>query len=215
MIQVMLVDDQEMVRSGLAMLLNSQADIEVVAESEGGAQAVDRCRATRPTVLVADVRLPGPSGLEIARDCLAENPGLHVLMLTSYDDSDSVLRAVQIGAAGFMLKTAAAQSLCMAVRAVAAGQGWLEPLVTRPLLASMAGRIPPVGSPGKALADLSARELDVLRLTAEGLTNAEIAAELVIAESTVKSHIGRLLQRLNARDRVQIVIIAHQQGLVR
>lgn len=215
MISVMVVDDQDMVRSGLVMVLRGEPDIEVVAESAGGTAAVAECRRVHPNVLVVDVRMPEIDGLEIARLCLAERPAPHVLMLTSYDDEDSVLRAVRIGAAGFLLKSAAPQSLCMAVRALAAGQGWLEPSVTRPLLTTMAGRLRSAEPPAAGLPDLSARELDVLRLAAAGLTNTEIAAELVIAESTVKSHMGRLLQRLDARDRVQVVIIAHRYGLVR
>jgi DNA-binding NarL/FixJ family response regulator len=219
-IRVLLVDDEPLVRSGLAMLLDAHVDIDVVGEAGDGDAAVEAALSLRPTVVVMDVRMPGTDGVEATRRILADpaversSEVLGILMLTTFHDDEAVYAALREGASGFLLKSAASGDLIQAVRALARGQGWLDPAVTRRLLEEFAGR-PRTGlpTPGE-MAALTGREVEVLRLVAHGLSNTQIAGVLVISEATVKTHVGRILVKLGLRDRAQAVAAAYQTGLV-
>ena len=220
MIRVVVADDQPLIRSGLAMLLDSADDIEIVSEAGDGAEAVAQAAQLQPDLVLMDVRMPVMDGVEATRritaDGFATDPDapVKVLVLTTYHVDDTVVAALRAGAAGFMLKDAAPAELLAAVRAVAAGEAWLQPAVARGLLAEFAAR-PEPRAPERALLDrLTPREQEVLVLIAEGLTNGEIAARLVVGEVTVKTHVGRLLMKLELRDRVHAVIAAYECGLV-
>ncbi|WP_412539632.1 response regulator transcription factor [Longispora sp. K20-0274] len=226
MIRVMIVDDQAMVRQGFGALLAAQPDIEVVGDAENGAAAVAVAKRTLPDVVLMDVRMPVMDGIEATRIILdqtarpgpAVRPGqpephrVRVLILTTFDLDDYVYEALRAGASGFLLKDAPAAELIAAVRVVAAGDGLLAPRVTGRLIAEFARR--PSGPPPAALGALTARETEVLVLIARGLSNAEIAAELVIAEQTIKTHVGRILGKLGLRDRAQAVVVAYESGLI-
>ncbi|MER0241540.1 response regulator transcription factor [Streptomyces sp. HSW2009] len=217
--RVIIVDDQAMVRAGFAALLAAQSDIDVVGEAPDGRQGVEVSRATHPDVVLMDVRMPEMDGLEAARQLLAPPPGVihrpKVLMLTTFDVDDYVYEALRAGASGFLLKDAPPADLIAAVRIVAQGDALLAPSVTRRLIADFARQRPaPRRDPGLRLRDLTPRETEVLELIARGLSNTEIAAALVLAEQTVKSHIGRVLAKLGLRDRAQAVIFAYESGLV-
>jgi DNA-binding NarL/FixJ family response regulator len=219
-IRVVVADDQPLIRSGLAMLLDSADDIDIVAEAGDGAEAVAQAAQLQPDLVLMDVRMPVMDGVEATRritaDGFATDPDapVKVLVLTTYHVDDTVVAALRAGAAGFMLKDAAPAELLAAVRAVAAGEAWLQPAVARGLLAEFAAR-PEPRAPERALLDrLTPREQEVLVLIAEGLTNGEIAARLVVGEVTVKTHVGRLLMKLELRDRVHAVIAAYEYGLV-
>ncbi len=211
MIKVLIADDQAMVREGFGALLNAQADIAVVGSAENGDQAVQRARELRPDVVLMDIRMPVIDGLEATRR-LADGP--KILILTTFDLDDYVYEALRAGASGFLLKDAPAADLINAVRVVAAGEGLLAPSVTRKLIAEFAAR-PAANKPRPtALNALTPREVDVLRLIARGRSNTEIAADLVVAEQTVKTHVGRVLAKLGLRDRAQAVVFAYETGLV-
>jgi DNA-binding NarL/FixJ family response regulator len=220
-IRVIIVDDQAMVRAGFAALLSAQSDIEVVGEAPDGRQGVEVGRSTRPDVVLMDVRMPEMDGLAAARELL--NPPLgvvhrpRVLMLTTFDVDDYVYEALRAGASGFLLKDAPPADLISAVRVVAAGEALLAPSVTRRLIADFA-RQGPTGATrsGQSLRlnGLTPRETEVLELIARGLSNQEIAGKLVLAEQTVKTHIGRVLAKLDLRDRAQAVIFAYEAGVV-
>ena len=212
-IRVLIADDQAMVREGFSVLLNAQPGIEVVGEASDGRQAVDRAARLRPDVVLMDVRMPGLDGLDATRRITAEDGAPKVLILTTFDLDEYVYTALRAGASGFLLKTASAQVLADAVRVVAAGEAMLAPTVTRRLIAEFA-RLRPVEPPAPPAA-LTARETEILTLIAGGLSNAEIAGRLVIAEQTVKTHIGRILTKLGLRDRTQAAIFAYNTGLVR
>lgn len=219
-IRVLIVDDQAMVRAGFAALLAAQRDIEVVGDAPDGAQGVELSRRTRPDVVLMDVRMPEMDGLEAARRLLDPSPGNghrpKVLMLTTFDVDDYVYEALRAGASGFLLKDAPPADLIAAVRIIAAGEALLAPSVTRRLIAEFARQRPAPRKSRKALglSGLTPRETEVLELIARGLSNQEIAAELVLAEQTVKTHIGRVLAKLALRDRAQAVIFAYESGLV-
>jgi DNA-binding NarL/FixJ family response regulator len=211
MIRVFIADDQAMVREGFGALLGAQPDIVVVGDASDGAAAVTRCRDLSPDLVLMDIRMPVMDGLEATRR-LAGGP--KILILTTFDLDDYVYEALRSGASGFLLKDAPAADLINAVRVVAAGEALLAPSVTRKLIAEFASRTHGDRPKPAALNALTPRETDVLRLIARGRSNQEIAAELVVAEQTVKTHIGRILAKLNLRDRAQAVVFAYETGLV-
>ncbi|MET8541273.1 response regulator transcription factor [Kitasatospora sp. NPDC004799] len=218
-IRVIIVDDQAMVRAGFAALLNAQSDIDVVGDAADGAQALEVNGRTHPDLVLMDVRMPVMDGLEAARRLLDPAvPGAHrpkVLMLTTFDVDDYVYEALRAGASGFLLKDAPPADLIAAVRVVAAGEALLAPSVTRRLIEDFARTRPARRrDPKVRLNGLTPRETEVLELIARGLSNQEIAAALVLAEQTVKTHIGRILAKLGLRDRAQAVVLAYESGLV-
>jgi DNA-binding NarL/FixJ family response regulator len=217
MIKVLIADDQAMVRQGFGALLAAQPDLVVVGDAADGAAAVRETRRLDPDVVLMDVRMPVLDGLAATRQLLEgrrEGDGPKVLILTTFDLDDYVYEALRAGASGFLLKDAPADELVHAVRVVAGGEALLAPSVTRRLISEFAAR------PGRsrprptALDALTPRETEVLRLIARGRSNSEIAADLVVAEQTVKTHIGRILAKLNLRDRAQAVVLAYETGLV-
>ncbi|MEU8804822.1 response regulator transcription factor [Spirillospora sp. NPDC048819] len=218
-IRVVIVDDQGMVRSGFGVLLNAQPDIEVVGEAVNGEEGLRRVAELRPEVVLMDVRMPVMDGLEATRRILAADDAdagaPRILMLTTFDLDDYVYEALRAGASGFLLKDASATELADAVRVVAAGDALLSPSITRRLIAEfsrLGGRRAPSR---KRLDALTERETEVLALVARGLSNGEIAGELVVAEQTVKTHFGRILMKLGLRDRPQAIVYAYEVGLVR
>ncbi|MER5945257.1 response regulator transcription factor [Streptomyces sp. NPDC001904] len=217
-IRVIIVDDQTMVRAGFAALLSAQSDIDVVGEAPDGRQGVEVCRSTHPDVVLMDVRMPEMDGLAATRELLNPPPGVvhrpKVLMLTTFDVDDYVYAALQAGASGFLLKDAPPTDLIAAVRVVAAGEALLAPTVTKRLIEDFTRTRPVRRDRSPQLKTLTPRELEVLELIARGLSNQEIAQKLVLAEQTVKTHIGRVLAKLGLRDRAQAVIFAYESGLV-
>jgi DNA-binding NarL/FixJ family response regulator len=215
MIRVVLVDDQAMVRAGFRMILETEADITVVGEAGDGREAVDVVGRSAPDVVLMDVRMPHMDGIEATRQIVESGAASRVLMLTTFDLDDYVHSALRAGASGFLLKDAPADQLVNAVRVIADGDALLAPSVTR-LLIDEISRRPAVDAsvvaPG--LADLTERELEVLRLIARGRSNGEIAQTLYLGEATVKTHVGRVLTKLAVRDRVQAVVVAYESGLV-
>ncbi|MDQ3996101.1 MAG: response regulator transcription factor [Gemmatimonadota bacterium] len=213
---VVVADDQKLLRTGFRVILEAESDITVVGEAADGRSAVDVVLRRRPDVVLMDIRMPEMNGLEAAERILSE-PGLDtaVLVLTTFDLNEYVYEALRIGASGFLLKDGPADRLIDAVRVVAAGDALLAPSVTRRLIGSFAQAArPAVEGVPDALSELTGRELEVLHLIAQGLSNSEIAAELVLGENTVKTHVARLLRKLDLRDRVQAVVLAYQTGLV-
>ncbi|MGI5327346.1 response regulator transcription factor [Actinomadura nitritigenes] len=220
-VRVVIVDDQGMVRTGFGVLLNAQPDIEVVGEAVNGAEGLRRVAELRPDVVLMDVRMPVMDGLEATRRLLdgrgadgGDDPP-KVLMLTTFDLDDYVYEALRTGASGFLLKDASAAELADAVRIVAAGDALLSPSITRRLIAEFSRLGGPRAPSRKRLEELTERETEVLALVARGLSNGEIAAELVVAEQTVKTHFGRVLMKLGLRDRPQAIVYAYEVGLVR
>jgi DNA-binding NarL/FixJ family response regulator len=215
MIRVVLVDDQAMVRAGFRMILQSEPDITVVGEAGDGRDALDVIARSTPHVVLMDVRMPEMDGIEATRRLAASGSDARVLILTTFDLDEYVYSALRAGASGFMLKDAPAEQLINAVRVIAAGDALLAPSVTRMLIEEVSRR-PAVDAATYApgLADLTERELEVLRLMARGMSNAEIATGLYLGEATVKTHVGRVLTKLDLRDRVQAVVVAYESGLV-
>jgi DNA-binding NarL/FixJ family response regulator len=214
LIRVLLADDQELVRDGFATILDLQDDLEVVGSVADGAAAVSAVRSLAPDVVLMDVRMPVMDGIEATRRIVAgSTTPPRVLVLTTFDLDEYVFAALQAGASGFLLKDTPRASLLAAVRAVAAGDVLLSPVVTRRLVERFARR-PTAGSAEEAWGGLSPRERDVAALIARGLSNAEIAAELVVSEATVKSHVAHVLTKTGLRDRVQVVVHAYETGLV-
>jgi DNA-binding NarL/FixJ family response regulator len=213
-VRVVIADDQGMVRSGFTTLLNSEPDIEVVGEAVNGQEAITRAVQLRPDVILMDVRMPVLDGLQATRQITAMDGAPRVLVLTTFDLDDYVYQALRWGASGFLLKDASARELAEAVRVVAAGDALLSPSVTRRLIAEFARMGAPRGPSRKTLQDLTERETEVLALVARGLSNAEIASRLVVAEQTVKTHVSRVLMKLGLRDRTQAVVLAYETGLV-
>lgn len=211
---VLLVDDQAMVRAGFAMVLDAQPDLRVCGEAEDGVEAVESARRLHPDVIVMDVRMPRLDGVEATRQITeAGERAPRVLILTTFDLDEYVYAAIQAGASGFMLKDAPPEALVEAVRVVAGGDALLAPSVTKRLLAEL---VPPPAAPSvDGLAELTDREAEVLTLVARGLSNGEIADQLVVGEATVKTHVSHVLQKLDLRDRVQAVVYAYESGLVR
>jgi DNA-binding NarL/FixJ family response regulator len=214
-IRVVIADDQDLVREGLRMMLEAEGDIGVVGEAGNGLLALDAARAHDPDVLLMDVRMPELDGLEATERLVDSNARTRVLMLTTFDLDEYVYRAMKAGASGFLLKDANREQLAAAVRTVAAGDALLAPAITRRLIEDFCHRPPPSAGVPAAAGELSPRELEVLRLLAQGMSNAEIAGNLFLSEATVKSHVARLLSKLNLRDRVQAVVLAYESGIVR
>ncbi|MEV0399346.1 response regulator transcription factor [Actinoallomurus sp. NPDC050550] len=212
-VRVVLADDQPLVRTALQMVITDAPDIEVVGEAGTGAEAVELTRSLEPDVVVMDIRMPGMDGIEATREITTGSGSTHVVVLTTFDDDDYVYGALRAGAAGFLVKDMALDDILAAIRVVAAGDGLIAPKVTRRLIEEFAGRPGPV--PGRRTLDgITERENEVLTLVGRGMSNSEIAAELVISIATVKTYVTRLLTKLDARDRVQLVIIAYETGLV-
>jgi len=215
--RVLLVDDQPLLRTGFRMILSAEPDLTVVGEAGDGATAVELARRLKPDVVLMDIRMPGMDGIQATR-ALA-GPGVEepikVLMLTTFGLDEYVVESLRAGASGFLLKDAPPEDLVEAIRIVAAGDALLAPSVTRRLLDRVASRLPPANEATiPALSELTDREMEVLKLVAHGLSNAEIAEKLVVSETTVKTHVSRVLGKLELRDRVQVVILAYETGLV-
>jgi DNA-binding NarL/FixJ family response regulator len=212
MISVLLVDDQPLVRMGLRRIFAKRHGFDVVAEAGDGTEAIAAARESRPDVVVMDMRMSGMAGAEAIRVLRTLEPPPPVLVLTTYDDTDTVHEAVTAGAAGFALKDSSAEDLHRAVREVARGNGWIDATVARPLL-EVFGDVVPAPQRRANLARLTERELDVLKLLGRGATNSEIATELCVSTGTVKTHVGSILAKLHLRDRVAAVVFAFEHGL--
>ena len=214
MIRVVIADDQAVVRGGLRMILESEQDIEVVGEAEDGQKALDRARDLDPDVLLMDIRMPNLSGIEATRRLTTAGGRARVLVLTTYDLDENVYDALKVGAAGFLVKTESPARLVDAVRVVAAGEALLAPEITRRLVDRFVTGLRPNTPAPPELEELSARELEVLKLVVGGLSNAEIAETLFVSDGTVKTHVARILAKLELRDRVQVVVFAYESGIV-
>jgi DNA-binding NarL/FixJ family response regulator len=215
-VRILVVDDQDVVRAGFAALLDTQPDFTVVGSAADGAEAVGICRERHPDVVLMDVRMPVMDGIEATRQIVAEtvDGGPRIVMLTTFDLDEHVYDALSAGASGFLLKEVTAERLFDAVRVIAAGDALLAPTVTRRLIGEFMRLRPRPPRPPAALAALTPRETEVLRLVAEGLSNTEIAARLFVSAETVKSHVSRVLSKLGLRDRAQAVVAAYESGLV-
>ena len=215
-VSVLIADDQALVRAGFRAILETQPDIKVVGEAVDGLDAVDLARRRRPDVVLMDVQMPGLDGLQATRRILDEAPGapIAVLILTTFDLDEYVYEALRAGASGFLLKDAPPEQLIGAIHTLAAGEALIAPAITKRLIEQFARTAPPPGSSAAALEELTPRELEVLVLIARGLSNREIAAELVLSEATVKTHVKRVLAKLGVRDRVHAVVLAYESGLV-
>jgi len=211
-IRVLVADDQELIRTGFRMILDAQNGIEVVGEAIDGSDAIRQFDRLHPDVVVMDVRMPHTDGIEAARRITAADPAARVLILTTFDLDEYVYDALRAGASGFLLKDRPSEELVAAVRVVATGEALLAPSVTRRLIEEFAKRSPV--SSDASLRELTDRERDVLVLMAKGMSNAEIARSLFVAETTVKTHVGRVLHKLGLRDRAQAVVLAYESGLV-
>ena len=216
-VRVLIADDQALVRAGFKMILDAEDDLEVVAEAVDGLQAVELCRRLKPDVVLMDIRMPELDGIEATRRLLAqsgERP-VRVLMLTTFDLNEYVYEALRAGASGFLLKDVPPEQLVVGIRAVASGDALLAPSVTRRVVEEFVRRPPESArTPPPELEELTEREREVLMLLARGLSNAEIAASLVVSDSTVKTHVTRLLAKLGLRDRIHAVVLAYESGLV-
>jgi DNA-binding NarL/FixJ family response regulator len=215
-IRVLIADDQALVRSGFRMILEARDDLDVVGEAENGAQAIELARALEPDVVLMDVRMPVLDGVEATRRLLEAGSCARVIILTTFDLDEYVFEALRAGASGFLLKDVQPVQLAEAIRVVASGEALLAPSVTRRLLDRFAASLETLErKPPPELDSLTPRELETLRLIAAGLTNAEIAAELFVSETTVKTHVSSVLRKLQLRDRVQAVVLAYEAGLIR
>ena len=210
-IRVLVADDQTLVRTGFRVILEAEGDIEVVAEADTGTAAVRQAQLATPDVILMDIRMPELDGLSATEQIRRQPNPPTIIVLTTFDQNEYVYRALRAGAAGFLLKDSPSSRLIAAVRAAATGDSLIEPAITRRLVERFVEPVEPQGTPVE-LAALTERELDVLRLLARGLSNAEIAAELVVAETTVKTHVARVLTKLGVRDRVQAVVVAYETG---
>jgi DNA-binding NarL/FixJ family response regulator len=212
-IRVLVADDQTLVRTGFRVILEAEGDIEVVAEADTGVEAIRQAQLTEPDVILMDIRMPELDGLSATEEILRHPDPPTIVVLTTFDQNEYIYRALRAGAAGFLLKDAPSTRLIAAVRAAATGDSLIEPSITQRLVERFIEPAQAAGLPHE-LASLTGRELDVLRLLARGLSNAEIAAELVVAETTVKTHVTRILTKLGLRDRVQAVVVAYETGFV-
>jgi DNA-binding NarL/FixJ family response regulator len=213
MTRILIADDQELVRTGFRVVLDAEPDLEVVGEAADGLAAIEAVNSLHPGVVLMDIRMPNLDGIEATRRIAASDGSPHVLVLTTFDLDDYVYEALRAGASGFLLKDARAEELCNAVRTVDAGEALLSPSITRRLIESYTRRPPPTERPS-ALAELTPRELEVLKLIARGLSNAQIAGELIIGDATVKTHVARIFSKLDLHDRAQAVILAYESGLI-
>jgi DNA-binding NarL/FixJ family response regulator len=213
-VRVLLVDDDDLMRAGLRSVLSSDDTIEVAGEAGDGGEALDRVRETQPHVVLMDIRMPGVDGISATREVLAGAPDVKVVVLTTFEDDDYIFDALSAGASGFLLKRTKPEELISAIHAVADGDSLLSPSVTRRVIDRMATQ-PVAGLSGARLEKLTPREREVLELIGRGLSNREIAESFVIEESTVKTHVKRILTKLELRDRVQAVILAYETGLIR
>jgi DNA-binding NarL/FixJ family response regulator len=212
-IRVLIADDQALVRTGFRVILDAEPDIEVIGEASDGREAVAAAGTGMPDVVLMDIRMPNLDGIEATRLVVQGPASPRVLILTTFDLDEYVYAALRAGASGFLLKDAGADELLHAVRVIAAGDALLSPSITRRLIADFATR-PPIHDQPAALVDLTPRELEVLRLVARGLSNAEIAALLVVGDATVKTHVARIFAKLDLHDRAQAVVLAYESGLV-
>jgi DNA-binding NarL/FixJ family response regulator len=215
MIRVVIADDEALVRGGFRMILEAQDDIEVVGEAADGAEAVEQVVKLRPDVALMDVRMPRMDGIEGTRRIVKQAESTHILMLTTFNLDEYVYEAMRAGASGFLLKDAPPVELARAVRVVAGGETLLAPSITKNLVEQFVRRPPPGGRVLPELESLTARELEVLKLVARGLSNSEVARSLYVSEATAKTHVTRILSKLNLRDRVQAVVMAYESGLIR
>jgi DNA-binding NarL/FixJ family response regulator len=218
MIRILLVDDQALVRAGFRMILDAESDVEVVGEASDGREAIDQVRALQPDVVLMDIRMPELDGLEATRRILSMSDGEsgpRILMLTTFDLDEYVYEALRAGASGFLLKDTPPEQLVSAIHVIAEGDALLSPSITKRVISEFVrGAGPKPANQFPRLDELTARELEVLKLIARGLSNAEIAKELFVSETTVKTHVARILMKLNLRDRVQAVVLAYESGVV-
>jgi DNA-binding NarL/FixJ family response regulator len=216
MIRVLLADDQALIRAGFRVLLEGAGDLQVVGEAADGTQAVELARRERADVVLMDIRMPGVDGLEATRRIAADDDlaGVKVIILTTFESDDYVFQAIRAGASGFLVKDTEPADLLQAVRVVARGDALLSPSVTRRLIDDLATRPEPPPAPGRTLPGLTEREREVMALVAGGLSNDEIAARLYLSPLTAKTHVSRIMTKLNARDRAQLVVMAYETGLV-
>lgn len=215
MIRVLLADDQTLVRAGFRMIIDAQLDMEVVGEAADGVEVVEEARRSRPDVVLMDIRMPNLDGIGATRRLVADGSESRIVMLTTFDVDEYVYEAMKAGASGFLLKTAPPHQLASAIRDAAAGETLIAPAITRRLVEEFVSRPRPAVDGPPELAALTAREVEVLRFVAQGLSNAEVAKELFVSEATAKTHVARILMKLGLRDRVQAVVLAYESGLVR
>jgi DNA-binding NarL/FixJ family response regulator len=213
--RVLIADDQALVRAGFRMILDAEDDLDVVGEASDGAEAVKLARQMKPDVVLMDIRMPELDGIEATRRIaeLGTDPPTRVLMLTTFDLNEYVYEALRAGASGFLLKDVPPEQLAAGIRIVAQGEALLAPSITKRLIQEFARATPAAPEPPKGLDELTARELEVFKLVARGLSNAEIAQELIVSETTVKTHVARVLMKLDLRDRVQAVVLAYESGI--
>jgi len=217
MVKVLIADDQALVRTGFRMILEAEDDVEVTGEATDGLEAIAAAQSERPDVILMDVRMPNMNGIEATRKLVDKDDvdPIRVLILTTFDLDEYVYDALRAGASGFLLKDAPPEELLQAIRVVARGEGLIAPSITKRLIEEIAQRPAQHTAPPEALGSLTQRELEVLQLVARGLSNQEIAQELFVSETTVKTHVGRVLMKLEVRDRVQAVVLAYESGIVR
>jgi DNA-binding NarL/FixJ family response regulator len=219
-VRVLIADDQALVRAGFKMILEAEEDIDVVGEAGDGREAVELIGSLQPDVVLMDIRMPELDGLEATRQALAgqngDGPVTRILMLTTFDLNEYVYEALRAGASGFLLKDVPAEQLVAGIRVVARGEALLAPSITKRLIEEFARARPPAASAASApgIDELTPRELEVFKLVARGMSNAEIAEELVVSDTTVKTHVARLLMKLGVRDRVQAVVLAYESGVI-
>jgi DNA-binding NarL/FixJ family response regulator len=214
-VRVLIADDQALVRAGFKMILDAEDDLDVVGEAADGLEAVELAKRLKPDVVLMDIRMPQLDGIEATRRVIALDgtPPVRVLMLTTFDLNEYVYEALRAGASGFLLKDVPPEQLAAGIRVVAEGEALLAPSITKRLIQEFASGAVTPAQPPKGLDELTARELEVFKLVARGLSNAEIAAELIVSETTVKTHVARVLMKLGLRDRVQAVVLAYESGI--
>jgi DNA-binding NarL/FixJ family response regulator len=214
-VRVLIADDQALVRAGFKMILDAEDDLDVIGEAADGLEAVELARRLKPDVVLMDIRMPQLDGIEATRRVVALDAvaPVRVLMLTTFDLHEYVYEALRAGASGFLLKDVPPEQLAAGIRIIAQGDALLAPSITKRLISEFASAAPAAAKPPKGLDELTARELEVFKLIARGLSNSEIAAELIVSETTVKTHVARVLMKLGLRDRVQAVVLAYESGI--